>query len=263
MNNAAFVSFLAHVSAHDSLFASTEFLAQRFIHCFADYSLLLFVLYPTICIFRSVETFSLSLSLSFSCVFAYFFSPVYLHTVENRTHVRSPPSISLSLLLRQVNAKANARRTLCIYIYTRVGGSTREHSTMCRCIDGSKVSDRVCRDPRRYGVDRRERTRFFESVRGRVVLASGSVSHTWRRTCGPAVLLKNRRAVSSRCFSSSPTVAFRSCRWWPRPCLAHARVGHRISIRESYPFFFLTLLRPWIIIIIIIIIIIFFFGSFQ
>ena len=239
MNNAAFVSFLAHVSAHDSLFASTEFLAQRFIHCFADYSLLLFVLYPTICIFRSVETFSLSLSLSFSCVFAYFFSPVYLHTVENRTHVRSPPSISLSLLLRQVNAKANARRTLCIYIYTRVGGSTRERSTMCRCIDGSKVSDRVCRDPRRYGVDRRERTRFFESVRGRVVLASGSVSHTWRRACGPAVLLKNRRAVSSRCFSSSPTVAFRSCRWWPRPCLAHARVGHRISIRESYPFFFL------------------------
>lgn len=117
MNNAAFVSFLAHVSAHDSLFASTEFLAQRFIHCFADYSLLLFVLYPTICIFRSVETFSLSLSLSFSCVFAYFFSPVYLHTVENRTHVRSPPSISLSLLLRQVNAKANVRRTLCIYIY--------------------------------------------------------------------------------------------------------------------------------------------------
>ena len=236
MNNAAFVSFLAHVSAHDSLFASTEFLAQRFIHCFAVYSLLLFVLYPTICIFRSVETFSLSLSLSFSLRIRLFLFP---HTVENRTHVRSPPSISLSLLLRQVNAKANARRTLCIYIYTRVGGSTREHSTMCRCIDGSKVSDRVCRDPRRYGVDRRERTRFFESVRGRVVLASGSVSHTWRRTCGPAVLLKNRRAVSSRCFSSSPTVAFRSCRWWPRPCLAHARVGHRISIRESYPFFFL------------------------
>lgn len=97
-----------------------------------------------------------------------------------------------------------------------------------------------CRSPRKNQV--------FESVRGRVVLASGSVSHTWRRTCGPAVLLKNRRAVSSCCFSSSPTVAFRSCRWWPRPCFAHARVEHRISIRESY--FFLSL-RPWIIIIII------------
>lgn len=75
-----------------------------------------------------------------------------------------------------------------------------------------------------------------ETVGG--VLASGSVSHTWRRTCGPAVLLKNRRVSSSSSSSfpsSSPTVHCSVSPMVRSLCVERRRAYNPIYVQcESY-----------------------------
>lgn len=122
MNNAPFVSFLARIG---SRFAIHLYWipSPTFHSLFRDYWLRPL---PNHVFF---EAWKRSLSLSFSLrirTFAYFFSPC-CPTPSKIVHVRSPPSISLSLLLRQANAKANAQRTLCIHV-------SWKHTSVRQCV---------------------------------------------------------------------------------------------------------------------------------
>lgn len=138
-------------SAHDSLFTSTEFLAQRFIHCFVTIG---FVLFPTMYFSKRGNVLSLSLS---PCVFAHSpisFPPAVPHRRKSYTYVALPRYLSASSCAKRTRKRTHSAH--CVYTCrgsTRAFGNVSVHRR-------SKVSDRVCRDSRRYGVDRRERTRF-------------------------------------------------------------------------------------------------------
>lgn len=150
MNNAA-CFFLFSLSAHDSR-PSNLF-----------YSILYYLL-ERLRSFRLVATGLGPVS----------FSPCSFHSVENRIIRIAFIDISRPALSCQVNARANAQ-LVSIHVFV----DAHERSGMCRCIEVLEgISDRVCRDPPRYGVGRRERTGFSRVYARRVVLASGSVSHT-------------------------------------------------------------------------------------
>lgn len=105
---------------------------------------------------------SLSVSLS-ACIFAYspISFPLFFHTVENRT--RTSPSLDISQPPLAPSERESERTAHTVY--TRVRESTRAFGNVS-VHRRSKVSDRVCRDPRRYGVGRRERTRFSRVYAG-------------------------------------------------------------------------------------------------